>query len=359
MQRSLAARLPLARRPHAIAWPVRLQPASIAALLRRSARARAGALACLLALPLLGGGWLWLRGSSLVAIERVQLTGVSGPERPAIEGALRGAARRMTTLDFNTGALRAAVAAFPVVLTLRARTSFPHGLVIFVQERPPVAAIQAGGWRSAIAADGVVLGPALLSSSLPEIDYAHGLAVGRTVSGTGVRAMLAVMGAAPRAIASKVAKLYSGPQGLTLSMRNGLTVYFGDAARAPAKWTALERVLADTSSHGASYVDVRLPERPAAGFATGAGAAEATSAASTESGGEPAGAQGVGGSEATISALAEQLREQSARDGGTPSQPAAGTSTTAAPGSTGAGSEPGTEASGTSTEAAVIPPAEP
>ena len=52
-------------------------------------------------------------------------------------------------------------------------------------------------------------------------------------------------------------------------MRNGLLVYFGDAARPHAKWLSLARVLADPSSAGASYVDVRVPERPAAGFAGG------------------------------------------------------------------------------------------
>ena len=32
-----------------------------------------------------------------------------------------------------------------------------------------------------------------------------------------------------------------------------------------AKWTAAARVLADPSSRGAAYIDLRLPDRPAAG----------------------------------------------------------------------------------------------
>ena len=54
-----------------------------------------------------------------------------------------------------------------------------------------------------------------------------------------------------------------------MALRGGLLAYFGDATLPHAKWLSLARVLADPSSAGASYVDVRLPERPAAGFAAG------------------------------------------------------------------------------------------
>ena len=69
----------------------------------------------------------------------------------------------MSTLDVNRGALRAAVASFPVVRAVRAVPSFPHGLRIEVTEQLPVAALTIDGARTAVAADGVVLGPALLS----------------------------------------------------------------------------------------------------------------------------------------------------------------------------------------------------
>jgi len=52
-------------------------------------------------------------------------------------------------------------------------------------------------------------------------------------------------------------------------MRGGPQILFGDDQRPRAKWVAAARVLSDESSAGATYVDVRLPERPAAGgFAT-------------------------------------------------------------------------------------------
>ena len=52
---------------------------------RAPPRLRSCCSAALVALPLLAGGWLWLRNSSLVAVEHVQVSGVHGAEAHAIE----------------------------------------------------------------------------------------------------------------------------------------------------------------------------------------------------------------------------------------------------------------------------------
>jgi cell division protein FtsQ len=238
-------------------------------LIARRRRLRTAFLIVLVALALLAGGWLLLRKSSLVAVEHVRVSGLHGPQARAIETALDGAARGMSTLDVRTGALRAAVASFPVVRTVRAIPSFPHGLRIEVLEQLPVAALTVDGTRTAVAADGVVLGPALLSGALPAIAGYHEALVGARVQGPNVLAAVTVLGAAPMPLRRVVARVYTGPDGLTVAFRSGLLAYFGDGARPHAKWLSLARILADPSSAGASYVDVRLPERPAAGFPAG------------------------------------------------------------------------------------------
>ena len=53
-----------------------------------------------------------------------------------------------------------------------------------------------------------------------------------------------------------------------VELRDGPELIFGDPTRARAKWTAAARVLADPKAEGASYVDVRIPGRPAAGGLT-------------------------------------------------------------------------------------------
>jgi hypothetical protein len=50
-----------------------------------------------------------------------------------------------------------------------------------------------------------------------------------------------------------------------VELRDGPEVLFGDADYIAEKWTAAVRVLADGGAAGATYIDVRLPERPVAG----------------------------------------------------------------------------------------------
>jgi cell division protein FtsQ len=233
-------------------------------------RLRIAAITLALALPLLAGGWLWLRNSSFVSVEHVRVSGLHGADANAIEAALTDAARQMSTLDVQQGKLRAAVASYPVVGALQVHTSFPHGISIRVVEQPPVAVLSSpGGVDTAVSASGVVLGTARASEALPTLTSAVQLTPGEHVREPALVADLTVLGAAPARLARDVERTYSGPKGLTLAMRGGLLAYFGDASRPHAKWMALARVLADASSAGASYVDVRSPERPAAGFPAG------------------------------------------------------------------------------------------
>ena len=54
-------------------------------------------------------------------------------------------------------------------------------------------------------------------------------------------------------------------EGIVVELRDGPELIFGDATRVRAKWIAAVRILADPEAAGASYIDVRLPGRPAAG----------------------------------------------------------------------------------------------
>ncbi len=294
MDRSLAGRAAIGRSfdltaPLAKALgPVR----GARSFLARHRRLRLALLGALVAAPVLVGGWLWLKDSSLVSVERVQISGVHGADARKIEAALTSAAKQMSTLDVHSGALTAAVAPYREVRELRASASFPHGLRIRVIEQPPVAALIVAGARTAVAADGVVLGPALVSNSLPILKAGSSgssaaRVAGQRVEDSSLLASLTLLGAAPPRLARAVARMFSGPQGVTAAMRNGLLVYFGNATRPHAKWLSLVRVLADPSSAGASYVDVRVPERPAAGFAGALAPESGTSAGAPSSASDP------------------------------------------------------------------------
>lgn len=214
---------------------------------------------------LLFGGWLWLRDSSLVAVERVTIVGVRGPDAGAIRAALEAAARGMTTMDMHVPALRAAVSAFPNVADIRVVPQFPHAVRIVVKERSAVAKVLVGSQAVAVAADGTLLGdnPA---SALPAITL-RALPGGARVTDPGALAELAVLAAAPRPILRRIASIRSGYwHGVVVQLRNGPRIYFGDASRPQAKWRAALAVLAVPQVQGADYVDVTDPDRAAAGL---------------------------------------------------------------------------------------------
>ena len=120
-------------------------------------------------------------------------------------------------------------------------------------------------------------------------------------------AALSMLGAAPAPLAREIERTYSSSKGLTVSMRGGLRVYFGDASRPHAKWASLARVLADPSSAGATYVDVRVPERPAAGFAPGTAPPSTSTSTPSETRGSESTAALAGGLSVTAAAGGTQL----------------------------------------------------
>jgi cell division protein FtsQ len=221
------------------------------------------ALACAAVLALLGLGWLWLRDSPLVAVEQVTVTGATGPDAARVRLALEGAARDMTTLHVRADALRAAVAPYGRVASVRASPDFPHRLRIEVREHTAVAAMGTGSERVGIAADGTVL-RGVATARLPAIGGAGVPAAGR-ITDAALSREVALLASAPAALRARVIRISRGPRGLTVPLRNGPTLFFGGGERLRAKWIAAAAVLADPTSAGATYLDVRLPERPAAG----------------------------------------------------------------------------------------------
>lgn len=248
-------------------------------------------------LALAAGGWVWLRNSSLVAVQRVSISGVSGRDAGQIRSALRSAAHSMTTLNVKMAALRTAVAPYPVVKQLHVTTSFPHRMSIAVVEQVPVAMVSAGGVRVAVSADGTLLRGAAVSGSLPTITLpvAPG---GSHVSGDALQ-IVRLLAAAPYQLLPRVTQASdSGSAGLVAQLRNGPKLYFGSSDHLGAKWASAVAVLADPGSAGADYIDVTEPSRPAAG----AGSDTASSAHSASSQTSTSGTASSAGSPASTGA---------------------------------------------------------
>ncbi len=228
-----------------------------------STRARR-ALACLAALALGTAGWFWLRDSSFVAVERVEIRGLSIGDRTSIRSALNDAAATMTTLHVREDDLRSAVSAHAVVAELHAEPDFPHGLRIDVVHRSPIAAITVGARRLAVSDDGTILRDVRVARGLPTVPLATPPG-SRRITERRTLAALALVAAAPSALRGRIDRVRHVRLGLIAELEAGPELRFGSSGRLAAKWLAAARVLADSDAVGARYLDVRIAERPAVG----------------------------------------------------------------------------------------------
>jgi cell division protein FtsQ len=231
-----------------------------------SARTRRRLLMLAAACLVLAAGYqFWLRDSRLVAVDRVTVTGLSTSDAERVRMALSAAGRSMTTLHVDHDALERAVAGFPVVRELGVSTDFPHGLDIHVVEHVPAAIAVGDAGRVPVAADGTILHGLPVEGRLPTVGVEGAFGVER-LRDRSARAAAAIAGAAPAPLRARLAGVGDDrDEGLVAELREGPELIFGDATRLRAKWAAATRVLADLEASGASYIDLRLPGRPAAG----------------------------------------------------------------------------------------------
>lgn len=222
--------------------------------------------AALIAVAALLGAYLWARDSSLVRVEHVKVTGLTTRDAPAIRRTLRQAALGMTTLHYDEAALERSVDAFPAVESVSAAADLPKTLEIRVREHQPVAVLQAqDGRRVAVASDGTLL-PRTSRGRLPSVKTDSVPAGRRLGAETPTERLVLVLAGAPAELRPLLDRAYGAEDGVRVAMHTGPTLRFGSPRRIAAKWAAATRVLADPSAGGASLLDVRVPERPAAAF---------------------------------------------------------------------------------------------
>lgn len=222
-----------------------------------------GFAAVILTAGLLGGGWLLARDAGFARVTDVDVTGTTTSEGEAVRAALERAAREMTTLHVREDALHEAVAPYRSVAGLHIETDLPHGLRVQVLERRPVAALDSDGRRTPVSSDGVVLTGVTADATLPSIDRPR--TAGTRVEDARTRAAVAIAAAAPPKLLERAEEVWWGPRGLTADLRDGPPLLFGSRDDAKAKWAAAARVLAAPSAAGATYLDLRVPGRVAAG----------------------------------------------------------------------------------------------
>ena len=220
------------------------------------------AIACLV---LAAAYQFWLRDSSLVAVEHVEVTGVTSSDADRVRAAITSAARSMTTLHVDREALDRAVAGYPVVRKLEVAPDFPHGLSVHVIEYEPAAIAVSDAGHVPVAGDGTILRGVAVKGSLPTVAVEGALGTEFLLDRT-ARGAAAVAAGAPAVLRARIEDVQRrSADGYVAELRDGPELIFGAATRLRAKWAAAARVLADLEARGATYVDLRIPSRPAVG----------------------------------------------------------------------------------------------
>ncbi len=222
----------------------------------------------ILAASLAAGYFFWLRDSSLVAVTNVDVAGVSSGDPARIRADLTRAAEKQTTLHVDAGAIEKVAAAYPTIESVSVDPNFPHGMRIEVNERPPAMIVDAGGRQVPAAADGTLLtGVAVDEDEALPVLRVHEIPNSARLNDAPLQQAL-IVGAAPAPLRPLVEKIdHDEDFGVVVTLRGGIPVRFGSGSRAAEKWTAVAAVLADPKLDSLAYLDVRVPERPAAGGA--------------------------------------------------------------------------------------------
>jgi cell division protein FtsQ len=216
-------------------------------------------------IALTAGGAFWLRDSSFVAITDVEISGVTASDGDQVTQALSTAAQDMTTLHVREDVLRHAVASYASVGDITTTTDFPHKLRIRVIERRPVAALAGEqGQRVPVTGSGIILRGITADRDLPSV-FVNRQPTGARITDKDILNALEVAAKAPDPLRGRTEELIVDDRGVIATLHNGPELVFGNGQDARKKWAAAARVLAEISAQGATYLDLRIPGRVAAG----------------------------------------------------------------------------------------------
>lgn len=255
----------------------------------KGAKIAAGVIAALALL------WAILLFTPLAHPRDLQVEGATGSRAAQIEAAIEASAQDQSTFRMSQDKLMAAVSDYPEVAEIQVAAHPPFRVDLTVVMRPPVGRAQIGGRTFTVAGDGTVLERAG-EAAVPKLDSSLGALLLRDGRLVGDGGALRVLGTAPEQLLDLVRVVRRGDAGLEIELQRGPRLIFGSAESAVSKWAAATAVIADGAATRATYIDVRVPGRPAVGGIGGSKNAAAADAPPTLTAGEAAASTGTAAS---------------------------------------------------------------
>ncbi len=211
---------------------------------------------CLLAAGLLAWVLLWSPVLGLRA-DDVQVSGAGGVVDVQQVRAVVGAHDGTPLPRLDLGAVRAAVLDVPGVRAVEVSRDWPHGVVLGLVAREPVAAVPDGTGFGLLDDEGVQVGRVdTAPNGLPVVDVPADDP--RTVT-----AVLAVLHGLPPGLLADVGSVSAQSlDTVRLGLRDGTQVEWGSADQTALKAAVLQALRAAPQSAGARVVDVSAPTLP-------------------------------------------------------------------------------------------------
>lgn len=207
-------------------------------------------------------GW-WVTNSPLFDMRTLRVSG-NRHLSDADVARLAGLSRATNVVWLRTGRVADRMERDPWVLRAKVSRTLPGVVAVSIQERRPVAVLQVRGSLLLVSGDGVILGRASARARLPAIEVrGASTEVGTRIS---ITPQLIAARALPEGLRRRVARITQTARGsLTLILRNGVPVYYGDDSHAGPKARALASLLSWANERGirADYIDVQAPAAPA------------------------------------------------------------------------------------------------
>jgi cell division protein FtsQ len=209
---------------------------------------------------LAAAGW-WVTNSPLFDLRTLHISGNSHVTAGDVAH-LGGLDDHTNVIWFSAESVERSLEGDPWIKVAHVSRTLPSVISIVLEERVPVAVIMPGAWL--VAGDGMVLGQAAAAVRLPEIDVpGTDLRPGTRLSGVGGE--LAVVGSLPSSLLRLVSKATSYEGSLSIILRSGVIVNYGDPSSLTEKSLSLQAVLTWAARNGVRLgsVDVRAPGSPA------------------------------------------------------------------------------------------------
>jgi cell division protein FtsQ len=210
------------------------------------------------------------RETSIFALQRIEVDGAP----PALAAQIRSVLEPLSgesLVGFDSSAAARRLAVLPQVAQVHFDRDFPHTLRVFVKVEQPVALLRQASSAWLVSSSGRVLAR-LRDGSYPPLpriwldagaDVTLGAPVDSTADLVRVASLLTRFPLPERALSVQ----RSGNGGLALELRGGREVRLGDTSNLPAKLAVTAAILPRAT--GATYVDVSVPTRAVAGYASG------------------------------------------------------------------------------------------